>query len=108
MQLNWLTKKDLCPVPRAEGPQQKLAGKTVFSKLDFRSAYWQFPMNSDSIEKTTFYPGPAYGLWEFTVMLYGLTAATQTRQRALDDVPHDWKYCIDNYVDNCIVYWGHT
>ena len=50
-QLNKTTKKDSYPVPRADGPQQKLANKTVFSKIDLRSAYWQFPMDSGSIEK---------------------------------------------------------
>ena len=37
-------------------------------------------------------------------MLYGLTGATQTCQRGLDDVLRDCKYCVDNYVDDCIVY----
>ena len=95
IQLNQLTKKDLYPVPRAEGPQQKLAGKTVFSKLDLRNAYWQFPMDQDSIEKTAFCPGPGYGLWEFTVMPYGLTGETQTCQRGLDDILRECKYCVD-------------
>ena len=44
IQLNKITKKDSYPVPQSEGPQQKLAGKKVFSKLDLKSAYWQFPM----------------------------------------------------------------
>jgi len=44
VQLKHVTKKDSYPVPRAEGSQLKLAGKQVFSKLDLRSAYWQFPM----------------------------------------------------------------
>jgi len=30
------------------------------------------------LEETAFCPGPGYGLWEFTVMPYGLTGATQT------------------------------
>lgn len=95
VQPNHLTKKDSYPVPQAEG----LAGKKVL-----RSAYWQFPMHEDSIEKTAFCPGPRYGHWEFTVMPYGLTGATQTCQRGLDDVFHDCKYCVDNYVDDCIVF----
>ena len=86
VKLNQVTKKDSYPVPRPEGPQQRLAGKKVFSKLDLRSAYWQFPMEERSIEKTAFCPGPGYGLWEFTVMPYGLTGATQTCQRALDHI----------------------
>ena len=32
VQLNNVTKKDSYPVPRAEGPQQKLAGKKIFFK----------------------------------------------------------------------------
>ena len=104
VQLNKSTKKDSYPVPRAEGPQQKLAHKQVFSKIDLRSAYWQFPMSTPSIEKTAFCPGPGYGLWEFTVMPYGLTGATQTCQRGLDRVLKDCKDCVDNYVDDCIVY----
>ena len=39
VQLNKVTKKDSYLVPRSEGPQQKLAGKKVFSKLDLKSAY---------------------------------------------------------------------
>ena len=100
VQLNQITKKDSYPVPRADGPQQKLANKTIFSKIDLRSAYWQFPMDNGSIKKTAFCPGPEYGLWEFTVMPHGLTSATQTCQRGLDKVLKDYKDCVDNYVDD--------
>jgi len=37
-------------------------------------------------------------------MLYGLTKATQTYQRCLDMVLQNCKYCVDNYMDDCIVY----
>ena len=50
----------------------KVSQKKIFSKIDLRSAYWQFPMSEESIEKTAFCPGPGYGLWEFTVMPYRL------------------------------------
>ena len=39
VQLNKVTKKDAYPVPRAEGPQQRLANKQIFSKIDLKSAY---------------------------------------------------------------------
>ena len=104
VQLNRVTKKNSYPVPRTEGPQQKLASKCVFSKHDLRSAYWQFPMQEQSIEKTVLCPGPGYGLWEFVVMPYGLTGATQTCQQCLDTISADCKYCVGNYVDDCIVY----
>jgi len=76
-QLNKVSKKDTYPAPRTEGPQQKFTNKQVFSKIDLKSTYWQFPMNETSIEKTA---GPGYGLLEFTAMQYGLTGATQTCQ----------------------------
>ena len=43
-------------------------------------------MEEESNEKTVFGPGSGYGLWEFIMMPYGLTGATQTCQRALDDI----------------------
>ena len=61
-------------------------------------------MEAHSIEKTAFCPGPSYGLWEFTVMPYGLTCATQTCQRGLDTILQNCKHCVDNYVDDCIVF----
>ena len=37
-------------------------------------------------------------------MPYGLTGATQTCQQGLDTILADCKYCVDNYIDDCIVY----
>ena len=34
VELNRVSKKDSYPVPRANGPQLKLAGKKIFSKID--------------------------------------------------------------------------
>ena len=56
------------------------------------------------MEKIAFCPGPGYGLWEFTRMAYGLTGATQTCQRGLDNILQNCKDCVDNYVDDCIVF----
>ena len=67
MQLNRLTKKDSYPVPRTEDPQQKLAGKTIFSKLDLRSAYlprtwlWALRIYSDAVQ--TYWSNPDMPAW---------------------------------------------
>ena len=38
-------------------------------------------------------------------MPYGLTGATQTCQRGLDEVLKECKDCVDNYVDDCIIFF---
>ena len=104
VKLNRCIKKDSYPVPRANRPRQRLAGKKVFSKLYLVSAYWQFPMHQSSIEKTAFCPGPRYGFWEFLVMPYKHTGATQTCQRGLDEIFRECNDCVDNSVDDTIVF----
>jgi len=66
----------------------------MFSMLDLKSAYWQFPMQEASIEKTALSPGPEYGLWEFVVMPYGLTGATQTCRCGLDELLRECHDCV--------------
>ena len=61
-------------------------------------------MEPESIEKDSFCPGPGYGLRKFTRMPYGLTGATQTCQRGLDNILQNCKDCVNNYVDDCIVF----
>ena len=58
-------------------------------------------MQEQSVEKTVFCPWPRYGVWEFVVMSYSLTGATQTCQQGLDTILADCKCCVDN---DCIVY----
>ena len=60
-------------------------------------------MQKESKEKAAFSPGLGYGLWEITVMPYGLTGAIQTCQQGLDTVLHDCKYCVGNCVDDIVV-----
>ena len=69
-----------------------------------RDAYWQFPTHQSSSENTAFCPGPGYSLWEFVVMSYGLTGTTETCQCALDEVFRKCHDCVDNYVDDIILF----
>jgi len=97
--VKWCHKEGLIPSSPCRKPPTEISWQ---KGLDFQSAYWQFPMDPQSIEKTASCPGPGYGLWEFKRIPYGLTGTTQTCQRGLDNILQDCKDCTDNHVNDCI------
>jgi hypothetical protein len=68
---NEVTIKNKYPLPRIEDLFDQLRGASVFSKIDLRSSYHQLRIRPLDIPKTTFIT--KYGLYEFTVMSFGLT-----------------------------------
>jgi hypothetical protein len=71
--MNEVTIKNKYPLPRIEDLFNQLRGASVFSKIDLRSGYHQLRIRPSDIPKTTFIT--KYGLYEFTVMSFGLTNA---------------------------------
>jgi hypothetical protein len=71
--LNEITIKNKYPLPRIDDPFDQLKGACVFSKIDFRIVYHQLNIRASDIPKTTFIT--QYGLYEYTVMSFGLTNA---------------------------------
>jgi hypothetical protein len=71
--LNDVTMKNKYPLPRIEDLFDQMRGARVFSKSDLRSGYHQMKIKPSDIPKTTF--STRYGLYEFTVMSFGLTNA---------------------------------
>jgi hypothetical protein len=71
--LNEVTIKNKYPLPRIEDLFDQMRGAKVFSKIDLRSGYHQLKIRVEDIPKTAF--TSKYGLYEFTVMSFGLTDA---------------------------------
>jgi hypothetical protein len=73
-----------------------LAGAKWFSTLDLKSSYWQVDLHLDDKEKTAFSTGQ--GLWQFTVVPFGLCNAPATFERLMETVLRGLTY------DSCLMY----
>jgi hypothetical protein len=71
--LNDVKIKNKYLLPCIEGLFDQMRGVRVFSKIDLRSGYHQMKIRPYDIPKTSF--STRYGLYEFTVMSFGLTNA---------------------------------
>jgi hypothetical protein len=71
--LNEVTIKNKYPLPRIEDLFDQMTGASVFSKINLQSGYHQLKIRESDIPKTAF--RTRYGLYEYTVMSFGLTNA---------------------------------
>jgi hypothetical protein len=71
--LNEVTIKNMYHHPRIEDLFDQMKGAGVFSKIDLRSGYPQLKIWELDIPKTAFHT--QYGLYEYTMMSFGLTNA---------------------------------
>jgi hypothetical protein len=72
--LNDVTIKNKYPLPRIEDLFDQMKGVSVFSKIDLRLGYHQLKIRESDIPETVF--RTRYGLYEYTVMSFGLTNAS--------------------------------
>lgn len=94
--VNSVTKKDVYPLPRVTDMLEALARGRYFTTMDAASGYWQIPMAPKDIEKTAFLTPE--GLYEFTVMPFGLCNAPAVFQRLMNGVLAGLLWV------NCLVY----
>jgi hypothetical protein len=101
--LNEVTIKNKYPLPRIEDLFDQLRGASVFSKIDLRSGYHQLRIRPSDIPKTAFIT--KYGLYEYTVMSFGLTNALAFFMYLMNSVFMDYlgKFVVV-FIDDILIY----
>jgi hypothetical protein len=101
--LNDVTIKNKYPLPRIDDLFDQMRGARVFSKIDLRSGYYQMKIRPSDIPKTTF--STRYGLYEFTVMSFGLTNAPASFMNLMNKVfmEHLNKFIVV-FIDDILIY----
>ncbi len=101
--VNKITVFDSEPMPDLENIFARMgqAGKKYFSKFDLSKGYWQIPLKADSKEKTAF--TTPKGLYQFTVMCFGLVTApavfSRMMRKLLDNLQD-----VDNFIDDIMIF----
>jgi hypothetical protein len=99
--LNDVTIKNKYPLPRIDDLFDQMRGARVFSKIDLRSGYHQMKIRPSDIPKTTF--STRYGLYEFTIMLFGLTNAPTYFMNMMNKVFMEYKFVVV-LIDDILIY----
>ena len=99
--LNSATKKGAYGIPQVQAILDRLQGFQYFTVIDILAAYWCVPMREGDVEKTAF--NMPRGLFEMTVMPFGLVNAQATFQRLMDSTLQGIKRT-ESYIDDCIIY----
>jgi hypothetical protein len=101
--LNEVTIKNKYLLPRIDDLFNQLCGACVFSKIDLRLGYHQLKIRECDIPKTTFVS--RYGLYEYTVMSFGLTNAPTYFMYVMNKVFMEYldKFVVV-FIDDILVY----
>src|SRR4051812_21620673 len=100
--LNLATIKNKYSLPRINDLYDQLAGSSVFSKMDLRLGYHQIKIRNEDVPKTAF--STRYGLYEFTVMSFGLSNAPDTFSHLMNSIFMEYldKFVVV-YLDDIII-----
>jgi len=80
--LNSVSKFDSYPTLRMDELTERLGKAKYLTTIDLSKGYWQVPLSERSRELTAF--RTSWGLFEFTVLPFGLHGAPATFQRLMD------------------------
>jgi hypothetical protein len=98
--LNNVTLPDTYPLPNMMDFSARVAGCSIFTKIDLRKGYYQIPMHPADILKTAIIT--PFGLFEFLRLTFGLRNAGSTFQRLMDRVLAGLAFAFV-YLDDIII-----
>jgi hypothetical protein len=101
--LNEVTIKNKYPLPTIDDLFDQLKGACAFLKIDLRSRYHQLKIRATDIPKTAFIT--QYGLYEYTVMSFGLTNAPANFMYLMNKVFMEYldKFVVV-FIDNILIF----
>nr|XP_043871756.1 uncharacterized protein LOC122760682 [Solea senegalensis] len=100
--LNSISEFDAYPMPRIDDLLEKIGAAKYITTLDLCKGYWQVPLVR-SCRPYTAFRTPA-GLYQFTVMPFGLHGAPATFQRLMDKVLEGCDHCSAAYLDDVVIF----
>ncbi|CAJ0922012.1 unnamed protein product [Ranitomeya imitator] len=100
--LNAITASDAHPMPRIEELLEKLAGAKYLTIMDLSRGYWQIPLSPEAQEKSAFIT--PFGLYESTVMPFGMKNAPATFQRMVNLLLQGLETYAVAYLDDIAIF----
>jgi len=101
-QLNKLTILDKYPLPLMSELRDRVAGGTIFTKLDLKDGYHLIRIRKDDEWKTAF--RTQYGQYKYKVMPFGLVNAPATFQHMMKKILHEFlDQGVVVYLDNILI-----
>ena len=99
--VNALTKSDSYPLPRVDDCIDQIGHSQYISKFDLLKGYWQVPLTDHAKEISAFVTPD--GLYQYTVMPFGMKNAPATYQRMINNVLSGVQGC-GAYIDDLVIY----
>jgi hypothetical protein len=100
--LNSVTNKDRYPLPHMDDLLNEVHGSTYLTKLDLKAGYHQMRLRPEDREKIAFVT--KYGLYEWTVVPFGLANAPSAFMRTMAKLLHPHrKFCVV-YLDDILIH----
>ena len=108
--LNGISQADAYPMPRIDDVLDQLGRPQFITTMDLTRGYWQAPVAQRARHMTAF--STPCGLFQFTMMPFGLQGAPATFQRLMDKVIKGMQSYASAYLDDLVIYsscWkGHV